>query len=165
LLRYLLAAVLAAAASSLGCLPDVDDLDSEVYGVCYREQPVTITRVSPGLARGVLKITQIDLSKVDVLDDPHVGLRTVSVFAGDGVNDFSFVDSARLSVAETPLADLARETDVELAGDGDEDYNLFLLNVEDSLDIVVEIEGDIPNSTLDVTLDLCFSVDGVQISL
>ncbi len=159
--RVLLAAT--AALATTACVPEVEDLEGEVYEVCYRGLDARVERISAGSARAALVVDEVDFGTAR-LEDPRVGLHTLSVVPADGIDDFAFVDAAHVNVANERILELpaARTT---LYGESSAPPNLMPHTRGGDLALTLVFEGDVPQTAWRVSIDACFSVDGVSVSL
>jgi hypothetical protein len=146
-----------------GCVPDTDNIEGEIYEVCYLDQSARVSRTTAGAARGVITIDQVDLRKVEVID-PIVELDMVNVRLADGANDFDFVDNAHIGVGNQRVVGLDKIARDALGADGESSVNLFEHATEQDLSLSVNLEGDIPAAALTVDVDVCFAVSGVKVS-
>jgi hypothetical protein len=152
---------LATCAGLAACVPETDNLQGEVYEVCYRELAGDVQRDSATTASASLVVEEIDLGDA-ALDDPTVGLANARVRAAGEV-DLGFVDAARVEVAGMPVLALAGGGD-ELYGERSDGPNLFGYLQGDALPFAIEVDGDIPAARIAILVDACFAVDGVTVA-
>jgi len=143
-----------------GCLPQADDIQTQVYEVCYSGVPAQIAPSGSGQATGLLLVPDVD-DQVD-LDDAHVGLRNLAVTPADGVDDFHFVDAAHVDVAGQRILELPGPG-LELYGEASAPPNLMPHALGGGLRLTLVFEGAVPTTNWGVEVDACFSVDGVSV--
>jgi len=154
---FLLVAVATAA-----CVPETEELEAEVYEICYRGLEAQVARVSADSARGVVTVEDIDFGRA-TLDEPRIGLRTLRVEPTGGVADFRFVNAAYVDVSNERVLDLA-SGGVSLYGEESSPLDLLGHVTDDTLALTLTVEGQIPADAWSVSIDACFDVDGITVT-
>ena len=146
----------------MACVPDAEQLETEIYEVCYSGLPARIDRSSAATAAGAIVVPEVDDSSVE-LDGARVGLRSLSVAPAEGINDFGFVSGAHVDVGGRRILNLPGPG-AELYGEAAAPPDLMPHTLGGNLHLTLVFEGQIAQPTWGVRIDACFSVDGVTVA-
>lgn len=157
------AVLFAAAAAFAGCVSEPEISGPDISAVCVDGVPV-LFRPDGAQTYTRVDIDDLDLD-LDLAPETRVTMRSMTVSAGFGIEDFGFADYLRIELlpddrAPVMVAEMnVASTGVRLEVAGDPGLDLAHALRDGGTDLELSLSGDVPGGGWSALVDMCFDVD------
>ena len=146
------------------CVPDVDDLESEVSRVCVRGVAMPFPGSSGGTTTSRLDIAALDLDLDKLEPGATMALESLEMAPGVGVEDLAFADRIAMGLISrnSGTTELVAVESVGTANpvhaDGDPDLDILPILRDAQAQLEMTVSGEVPGNPWAAAVDVCLAV-------